>query len=189
MSIRVIAGTARGRQLKLVPGDTTRPIMDRVKEALFNIIGPDIYDTAFLDVFSGTGSVGIEALSRGAKSATLLDLEKKAVDTIKENLRLTRLEDRADVRRADAFSFLSAVPYQAFDYVYIAPPQYAGMWLKAVQLVDDQPGWVAPEGSIIIQIDPSELVELTLRHFSLYDQRKYGSTLLLFLEHTSGQAE
>jgi 16S rRNA (guanine(966)-N(2))-methyltransferase RsmD len=188
MAIRVIAGSARGRQLQLVPGDTTRPIMDRVKESLFNIIGPDIYDATFLDLFAGTGSVAIEALSRGAQHAVLLDLERRAIDTIRANLKLTRLEDRADVRRADAFTFLSGVP-TAFDFVYVAPPQYEGLWLRAVQLVDMHPGWVADQGSLIVQIDPAEMVDLTLSNFRMYDQRRYGSTLLLFLERQPGQTE
>jgi 16S rRNA G966 N2-methylase RsmD len=88
MSIRVIAGSAKGRQLKLVPGDGTRPIMDRVKEALFNIIGRKIYDSVWLDLFAGTGSVGIEALSRGAEHALLTDNDPRAIKTTPQYKRL-----------------------------------------------------------------------------------------------------
>ena len=102
MSIRVIAGTAKGRRLKLVPGDSTRPIMDRVKESLFNIIGRAILDADFLDLFAGTGSVGIEALSRGARHALLTDLDPRAIRTISDNLKLTGFSDRATVRKQDA---------------------------------------------------------------------------------------
>ncbi len=91
MSHRVIAGKARGRKLKPVPGDSTRPIMDRVKEALFSIIGTDIIDRTMVDIFAGTGAVGIEALSRGAAHVTFLDIEKSAVQTIYENLKTTQL--------------------------------------------------------------------------------------------------
>jgi len=182
-TLRVIAGTARGRRLKMVPGDTTRPIMDRVKEALFNIIGTSIYDARFLDLFAGTGSVAIEALSRGAAHALALDLSREAVQTIQDNLRVTRLEARAEVRRGDAFAFLASTP-SAFDFIYIAPPQYQGLWKRALMSVDDRPEWLAKDGLVIVQIDPVELEEVALRHLVQSDERKYGSTLLLFFEHS-----
>ncbi|MHB8933930.1 MAG: RsmD family RNA methyltransferase, partial [Bellilinea sp.] len=89
---RIIAGTARGTRLTAVPGDITRPITDRVKEALFNIVGADIIGASWLDLFAGTGSVGLEALSRGANYVRLNDLHRQAITTIKTNLTLTRLE-------------------------------------------------------------------------------------------------
>lgn len=82
MPIRVISGSAKGRRLKLVPGDSTRPVMDRVKEALFNIIGRDVQDSTWLDLFAGTGSIGIEALSRGGSKAVFVELAKPAIQTI-----------------------------------------------------------------------------------------------------------
>ena len=103
--IRVIAGEAKGRKLRMVPGGKTRPISDRVKEALFNIIGNDVRGSDWLDLFAGTGSVGIEALSRGAERAIFIDTSKKAVKTIQENLTLTGLIQRADIQRIDAFKF------------------------------------------------------------------------------------
>lgn len=181
-NLRVTAGTAKGRRLKLVPGDGTRPIMDRVKQALFNIIGPGIVGATFLDLFGGTGSVGIEALSRGAESATLIDSSKLALQTIKANLELTRLTERATLIRGDALTYLQAQPVAAFDYIYIAPPQYAGLWLKALGLIDAQPEWLNPDGWAIVQIDPKEFVEQTREHLTRIDQRKYGSTLLCFYE-------
>jgi 16S rRNA (guanine(966)-N(2))-methyltransferase RsmD len=181
-SVRVIAGTAKGRRLKLVPGDGTRPIMDRVKESLFNIIGQGIVGATFLDLFGGTGSVGIEALSRGAESATLIDSSKAALQTIKANLDLAQLADRATVIRGDALAYLQTEPASGFDYVYIAPPQYAGLWIKALTLIDARPGWLNPDGWAIVQIDPKEYVEQALEHLTLVDERKYGSTLLCFYE-------
>src|SRR5574338_288931 len=151
MSIRVIAGTAKGRQLKLVPGDTTRPIMARVKESLFNIIGRSIVDSTFLDLFAGTGSVGIEALSRGAKHAVFLDTERKAIQTIRENLTLTRLADRAAVHHADAFAFLQHEPDQRYDYIYAAPPQYKQLWMKTLGALDQNRAWVTAETEVIVQ--------------------------------------
>ena len=85
MTLRIIAGTAKGRKLKSVPGDTTRPITDRVKEALFNILAGDVIDSVWWDMFGGTGAVGIEALSRGAAFVRFTDLNRMPVDTIKAN--------------------------------------------------------------------------------------------------------
>lgn len=181
MSLRVISGSARGRKLKLVPGDTTRPIMDRVKEALFNILGRRVLDAHMLDMFAGTGSVGIEALSRGAAHCLFLDLERRAVETIQANLALCGFTDRATVRRADAFAVLRATPTPC-DLVYIAPPQYKTLWLDALKAVDASPGWVKPGGVLVVQIDPTERQSVALQHFTAYDERTYGSTLLWFFQ-------
>ena len=179
-SLRVIAGTARGRRLKSVPGDTTRPITDRVKEALFNILGADIREAAFLDLFAGTGAVGIEALSRGADRVVFNDRHRLAVKTIRENLALTRLEMGAQVLQSDAFGLLAGFPEQHFDYIYIAPPQYEGLWQRAMLALDANPDWLVSDGWAIVQIDPLEYAPLTLDSLEEIDQRKYGSTLLVF---------
>lgn len=177
---RIIAGTARGIRITPVPGDTTRPITDRVKESLFNIIGPDIIDSSFLDLFGGTGSVGIEALSRGAKSCLFLDLAPQAVKTIKQNLLATHLESFGTVRQMDAFQFLRSSTASSFDYVYIAPPQYKEMWIKSLKLVDENINLLSEDGWVIVQIDPVELVEVNLVNLVEFDRRRYGSTFLLF---------
>jgi len=178
----VIAGSAKGRQLKLVPGETTRPIMDRVKESLFNIIGRNIYDAIFLDLFAGTGSVGIEALSRGAEVAYFYDLERKAIQTIEANLKLTRLESKAVLRRADAFQVLRQPPPRVFDFIYVAPPQYKGMWLEVLRLLDENAEWTPPKTEVIVQIDPTESSTPSLKRLERHDERKYGNTLLWFFQ-------
>ena len=180
--IRVISGTARGRKLKLVPGDITRPITDRAKEALFNILHQDIPNCSFLDLFAGTGSVGIEALSRGAAKVRFVDKNRAAIKTIKENLELTSLSNGADILQVDAFSLISRKPDQHYDYVYVAPPQYHQLWNKAVEGLDSSPDWLVEDGWVIAQIDPIEYKELELINFSQFDKRKYGSTLLVFYE-------
>ena len=180
MPLRVIAGAAKGRRLKMVPGDTTRPVMDRVKEACFSIIGRHIRDATFLDLFAGTGSVGIEALSRGASQVIFVEQDRAAIKTIQENLELTRLGDRAIIRRMDVLRFVKQRPAQPFDYIYIAPPQYKNLWLDTLQLLDNQPSWATPTATIIVQIDPTEQREVSLKHFRPYDERKYGKTLLWF---------
>src|SRR4051794_12379151 len=129
--MRVVAGSARGMQLRDVPGSGTRPILDRVKTSLFDVLRPRIAGMTMLDLFAGSGSVGIEALSQGAAHCTFIDVADKAVATIKKNLALTGFCDRAAVRHADAFGYLSGTK-ETFDLIYIAPPQYKSLWLKAM---------------------------------------------------------
>jgi 16S rRNA (guanine966-N2)-methyltransferase len=186
--LRVISGKARGRRLKSVPGDTTRPITDRVKESLFDILGTDLVHprgAAFLDLFAGTGAVGIEALSRNAAFVRFIDQNRQAVEVIKENLRITGLSLNADVRRMDAFALLEQPADRKFDYVYIAPPQYKGMWKKALITLDKHLDWLTEDAWVIAQIHPVEYTELDpseLSYLVEFDQRHYGSTLLVFYE-------
>ncbi len=180
--MRVISGSAKGRNLQSVPGDSTRPITDRVKEALFNILGADVIDAQFLDLFGGTGGVGIEALSRGAAQVVFVEKNRKAQETIKANLLHTKLNDRAEMVRGDAFTYL-AEPPRAFHYIYIAPPQYQRLWVQALELIDAQPAWLAEDGEIIVQIHPKEYEAVPLENFEEIEQRKYGSTWLVFYEH------
>jgi 16S rRNA (guanine966-N2)-methyltransferase len=179
--MRVIAGKAKGRALQPVPGTGTRPVTDRVKESLFNILSGDIVDATFLDLFAGTGGIGIEALSRGAARAVFVEKNRRAVEVIRRNLAATGLVEGGEVRAADVFSFLHHPPSEGFDFVYVAPPQYEGLWLQTLQALDAQPAWLAPEGEIIVQIFPKELTPFELAAFSPVDERRYGSTLLLFL--------
>ena len=189
--MRVIAGKAKGHGLKSVPGKGTRPITDRAKSALFSIIGNDVIGCRFLDLFAGTGQVGIEALSRGAMDAVLVERARPALRTIRENLARTRLEAGARVVRADVFDFLAAKvpkvePAEAFDYVYIAPPQYRGLWERTLQALDARPGWLADDGWAIAQIHPREYEELALVHLVLFDRRTYGGVTLCFYAKVHG---
>lgn len=202
--MRVIAGKAKGRRLKSVPGTGTRPITDRAKSALFSIIGSPIVGSRFLDLFAGTGQVGIEALSRGAAAVVFVEQAVPALRTIRENLAHTRLEAGARVVRADVFDFLASkmgpvgqalrlrsgqafqpAGAEAFDYVYIAPPQYRSLWVKTLQALDAHPGWLADDAWAIAQIHPREYEELALEHLVLFDRRTYGSVMLCFYERPS----
>jgi 16S rRNA (guanine966-N2)-methyltransferase len=185
--LRVIAGTARGRRLQSVPGDSTRPITDRTKESLFNILGGDIQGATFLDLFAGTGSVGIEALSRGAAFARFLDKNQNAIHTIRANLQQTRTNERADVIRMDSFQYLNNVPDKAFDYVYIAPPQYKELWKRAVIDLDNNPSWLSPDAWVVVQIHPIEYATTNLKNLTEFDLRRYGSTMLVFYERSIQQ--
>lgn len=186
---RIISGTAKGTRLRMVPGEITRPITDNVKEALFNILGEDIPDSTWLDLFGGTGSVGLEALSRGAAFCRFLDLHRAAVQTIQTNLALTRLENKGQVLQQDALAFLRRKADRAFDYIYIAPPQYKGMWSETLHLVDAQPAWLSAESWVIVQIDPLEYSAQPTSNIREFEQRRYGNTLLVFYERAVSDGE
>jgi 16S rRNA (guanine(966)-N(2))-methyltransferase RsmD len=179
--MRVIAGRAKGIQLQPVPGSGTRPISDRVKEALFSILGAEVAGSHVLDLFAGTGSVGIEALSRGAASSVFVEKRSRATETIKANLRRTKLAGSARVVKADVFRFLAGKP-EPFDLIYVAPPQYAGLWSKTLLALEANPGWLSGDSLVVVQIFPKELEALPLAMLELTDQRRYGSTLLCFYE-------
>lgn len=180
--MRVITGKAKGRKLKRVPGDTTRPVMDRVKENLFNLLGPHfVPGTHWLDLFAGTGSIGIEALSRGASEVIFLDTARPAIRTIQDNLQHTRLTEGATVIHTDAFAYLRSTRAQ-FDLIYIAPPQYKELWITALKLLDKNAPPLTPDGLIVVQIDPKEYQDLPLKTLTLTDQRRYGNTTLCFYE-------
>lgn len=186
--MRVIAGRAKGRKLKSVPGTGTRPITDRAKSALFSILGTDVIGCRFLDLFAGTGQVGIEALSRGAEEAVFVERAGLALRTIRENLAHTRLEEGARVVRADAFRFLAGSP-EPFDYAYIAPPQYQGLWAQTLQALDAEIGWLADDGWAIAQIHPREYEDLALTHLALFDQRTYGGVMLCFYDRVGKEED
>jgi 16S rRNA (guanine966-N2)-methyltransferase len=178
--LRIIAGKARGRRLRSVPGDATRPITDRVKENLFNILGADVQGSTWLDLFAGTGSVGIEALSRGADFVRFVDIQRQAIETIRSNLSQTGLQVGSEVLRLDAFQLIAGPADRGFDYIYIAPPQYKALWQRALLALDADPGWLNEDAWIIVQIHPVEDQAISLKKLEEFDRRKYGSTLLLF---------
>ena len=189
--MRVISGTARGKQLKMVPGDTTRPILDRAKESLFSILHPLIPGTRWLDLFAGTGQVGIEALSRGAAEVVFVDAARPAIRTIYDNLQATKLAEHAHVHQGDSFAYLqrlataTAVP---FDLIYIAPPQYKRLWVQALQQVDTHAqACLNPGGLVVVQIDPQEAEAIPTTRLHLYDERRYGRTLFYFYEFDEGE--
>lgn len=191
--MRIISGEAKGRRLKSPKTAGTRPVIDRVKTALFDILGTQVEGARFLDLFAGTGSVGLEALSRGAAQATFVEISHQVTAVLRENLRITGLAERAEVIRGDAFRFLEQAASQGRQYeiIYIAPPQYQHLAAKALASLDATvllvPGCLA-----IVQIFPKERVDLdqlSLQRLRQVDERQYGSTLLLFYkEEGSSQA-
>lgn len=187
--MRVVTGEAKGRRLKSPRTPGTRPIIDRVKTALFDILSDEVDDVRFLDLFGGVGGVGIEALSRGAAHATFIEMNHKVLKILRENLQITGLADRAETLHADAFKFLqnhaTAAPGNsrlAYDIVYVAPPQYQEMAARALSLLDSSP-LVPDDGLVIVQIHPKEragVAAVPCQRLTLTDERRYGSTLLMF---------
>ena len=147
--MRVVTGAAKGRKLKGPKTSGTRPIIDRVKTALFDILSWRIEDARFLDLFAGTGGVGIEALSRGAASATFIEMSLPIVKLIRENLGITGLSEHAEVLHMDSFKFLqnhaaqadknAHTSVRAYDMIYVAPPQYQAMAARALGMLDSSP--------------------------------------------------
>jgi 16S rRNA (guanine(966)-N(2))-methyltransferase RsmD len=159
--------------------------MDRVKENLFNILGESVVGTRWLDLFAGTGQVGIEALSRGADCVVFVDKMRSAANTVRANLNHTSLVERAEVFNRDAFDFLREYAEAPFDLVYVAPPQYLELWLDTLNLMDERPsGLLTPDGIVVVQIDPKEYRDVALINFRLSDQRRYGNTQLCFYERS-----
>ena len=187
MPLRVVTGEAKGRKLKTLKTMTgTRPIMDRVKTALFDILSREIRGSRFLDLFAGTGGVGIEALSRGAAHATFIEMDRKILQLVRDNLQITKLADRADTLQADAFKFLEQANRSSgrtpYDIIYVAPPQYHEMAARALSLLDSSP-LVSDNGLVIVQIDPKEregVAAVPCTRLVLTSERRYGNTLLMF---------
>lgn len=185
-NLSVIGGKAKGYNLRSVPGSGTRPIMSKVKGALFNIVSPYVVESSWLDLFAGTGSVGIEALSRGASLARFVENQNAAVKTIRENLEHTGLVDLAEVWQKNVFSVLDQVADRRFDFVYIAPPQFKGIWADALKALDRNPDWLKDDSWIIVQIDKVEYEEQELDNLELFEKRTYGSTELVFYQVRDG---
>lgn len=132
--MRVVSGLARGRRLKELQGMETRPTTDKVKESLFNVIQFDIPGRKVLDLFGGTGQLGIEALSRGAAHCTFIDQRRDAAALIRENLKLCRLEENAKVVQGDSLAFLSSCR-EKFDVIFLDPPYHTDLMDRALELV------------------------------------------------------
>ena len=147
--MRVITGTARRTPLVAPKGEDTRPTGDMVKEALFSIIQFEVEGSDFLDLFAGSGQLGIEALSRGARSAVFVDTSAEAVSAIEQNLKQTRLFDRAKVLRTDAEAFLSGRAGQ-FDFVLLDPPYRSPLLMKVLPMAL---GVTRPGGAVICETD------------------------------------
>ncbi|SNU05624.1 16S rRNA (guanine966-N2)-methyltransferase [Lachnospiraceae bacterium] len=134
--MRVIAGSRRSLPLKTLEGDATRPTADKYKETLFNCLQMDVPGSVFLDLFSGSGSIAIEALSRGAKRAVLVENSREALNIIKQNIHFTKFEEESEIVRSDVISYLNRLSTVDADIIYIDPPYGKGLEREAVEILD-----------------------------------------------------
>ena len=181
--MRVISGNARGKKLVSLEGMNTRPTLDRVKEALFNIIQFDIADKDVLDLFAGSGAIGIEAISRGAKSATFCDNSIDAVKIIKTNIENTRSKDKATVINKDYSLALKQLGKEnkQFDIIYLDPPYKTDFANKAIEEIINL-NLLSKDGIIIVETDDNKKDEtINTKNIKIFDKRKYGSAILIFI--------
>ena len=174
--MRVIAGRYGGRRLQAPPGSATRPTSDRVREALFSILGARVVDARVLDVFAGSGALGLEALSRGAASATFVDSAPAALRALRANL--AALGADAEVVRADALTWLRSASAGArqYDLVFLDPPYRQAEALGAA-LSGLLPAVLGPDALVVAESDRRAPLELTI---PTIDERRYGDTLIRF---------
>lgn len=180
--MRVIAGKARRLPLKAVPGLNTRPTTDRIKETLFNMIQDQLYGARFLDLFSGSGAIAIEALSRGAKKAVLVENNRQAVDCIRQNLQFTRLDSDAKVISAEVCSALTRMEGdEPFQVIFMDPP-YGQLWEKKVLEILAHSS-IVDEGTLIIveaSLD-TEFSYLSDLGFQIEKRKEYKTNIHMFL--------
>ncbi len=177
--MRVITGSARGMRLETLEGEDVRPTTDRIKEAVFSIIQFDIQGRKFLDLFAGSGQMGIEALSRGAETAYFVDASKKSLDTVKRNLIKTRFEQSAKTIGADYQSFL-AMCSEKFDIAFLDPPYKTGILQNALASVIS----VMKETGVIIAENPlNEEISSNYGDFILDRQYRYGKIKISIFRH------
>lgn len=181
--MRIISGSARGTRLESLEGENTRPTLDRIKESAFNIIQNKIQEADVLDVFSGSGALAIESLSRGAKFAVLNDNSFKAIEIIKNNLKKTHLEDKAKVIKNDYTTTLKNLGKDnKFDIIFIDPPYANDTATDAVKKIIEYE-LLKDNGIIILETDQEErdLKELENINVNTYDLRSYGRVKIIFL--------
>lgn len=182
--VRVISGMSRGRKLVAPKGLDTRPTTDRVKESMFNLIIPYIPAKNVLDLFAGSGALGIEALSRGSEHCVFVDAGKEASSVVKQNLDLSKQTDKAEVFSFDSLAFLNRTNSK-FDLIFIDPPYNKGLLTESVRLIY-QKNLLSENGIIVVEseaggeIPPGDC-------FNILKQARYGKTTVFVLAHTAGR--
>jgi 16S rRNA (guanine966-N2)-methyltransferase len=176
--LRVIAGQARGRRLKAPKGMNTRPTSDRVREAVFNVLASRVNQSRVLDVFAGTGAMGIEALSRGAKKVVFIEKSYRALLTLKENLLLTGFEPLAQVYRGDYINILPELK-NVFDIIILDPPYNQGFIQPAASLITSL-GLLEPNGIIIVETNAKTREVPDVKMLKLLKDSVYGDTAVLY---------
>lgn len=186
----MIAGTAKGRRIGSLPGRETRPTADRVKESLFNILGERVAGSRVLDLFAGTGNLGIEALSRGAHRAIFVDRDGRSAQLIRDNLVALGFADRAEVLALDAQAALArlAAAGEVFDLVFLDPP-YEQDHLPPLLAALPAVGVLAPGGLVVAEHSRRDAIPETIGRLFLVRWRRYGDTILSFYSASGREPE
>ena len=181
--MRIISGKARGTKLYTLEGTNTRPTLDRVKESIFNIIQNEIDGAKVLDLFAGSGAIGLECLSRGAEKAILCDKSKEAVEIIKKNIIKTHMEEKTQIFNTDFETCLEKIKEYQFDIVYLDPPYATDYIVKSLKKIIEL-GIIKKESIIIIETDDEQriLKEIKNIEIKIVDKRKYGRATIIFLK-------
>lgn len=176
--MRVIAGDFKGRQLKSVPTHQTRPTTDKVKEAVFHMVGPYFKGGKALDLFAGSGGLGIEALSRGVESCVFVDQQQKAIKTIYDNVKTLKLDDRVEVFRTDAMRAMKAAGKRglSFQYIFLDPPYKKFSYQELMEALLEH-DLLADDGVIICEHDSSEEIPESVGRLNLIKSDIYGTNI------------
>jgi len=178
--MKITGGVVKGRKIKTCKGNSTRPLLSRLRKSLFDIIGGEIRGISFLDLYAGSGAVGIEALSRGAKKAVFVEKDALAVKIIEENIVSCGLFPRSKIWRKNVLNFLPfLLEREKFDFIFIAPPYYKGLQDKTLDILEKIK---INKTTIIVQHSPRENINFTRKNMEIVKQKKYGDTILTFLE-------
>lgn len=175
--MRVISGKAKGLTLKTIEGNSTRPTRDMVKEALFSILLSEIPDCSFLDLFAGSGAIGIEALSRGAKFCMFIDSNPSCIKVIKENIEKAHFSEISEVYNTDYRKAINKLKEQSFNIIYIDPPYNKEMGINAVQLISNK-NVLTHDGIIILETDTNEIVPDLIGIYEKFNYKRYGRNVL-----------
>ena len=180
--MRIIGGKARGTKLYTLEGLDTRPTLDRVKESLFNILQPNIRNCNFLDIFAGSGAIGLEAASRGAKKVIMCDKSKEAIKIIKKNIEKTHFEEIVELYNLEFEELLRNKILEKQDIIYVDPPYKTDFAYKSIITILEK-DLITKESIIIIETDEKEKVleQMKELQLSITDERKYGRVHLIFL--------
>lgn len=179
--MRIIAGEFKGRKLKAVQGLTTRPTSDKVKGAIFNILGSRVIQTKVLDLFAGTGSLAIEAISRGAEKAVLVEQDHSAWNIINENLSFLKDDKKTLLFRMDAFNFIRQHGGESYDLIFLDPPYYKGFAEKAINALY-QGSFLEPSGIIVVETAADETLDSLPEKLEINIEREYGDTKIWFIQ-------
>lgn len=180
--MRIISGKAKGTKLYTLEGKSTRPTLDRVRESLFNILQFKIQDSIFLDLFSGSGACGIEAVSRGAKKAILCDKSKQAIEIIKKNIEKTHTQEQIELYQTTFEELLKSKIEEKLDIIFIDPPYDTDFAYEAVKIILEN-NLIDEESIIAIETDQEKRIKEQLKklEIEIMDERKYGRAHLIFL--------